>query len=195
MTGGCGLSGSAVGHLSERKARRRLLRIGLPGALHLVSARKSSHPFLLEAHHRWGPQLRVWRVQLLPLLPLRPLLPLLLPLLMLLPLPLLFSAPCEGSQPLLLDERQLGLGRRHGASREGVGNGRFTRISSVSQAKIGKPGTEASAPQQHNTESLHGRWCVCSVQSEQPAERLFLAERGCSCWGSEKGSCPALYSF
>ena len=67
----------------------------------------------------------MWRVQLLPLLPLRPLLPLLLPLLMLLPLPLLFSAPCEGSQPLLLDERQLGLGRRHGASREGVGNGRF----------------------------------------------------------------------
>jgi hypothetical protein len=46
------LSGSAVGHLSKRKARRRLLRIGLPCALHLVSARKSSHPFLLEAHHR-----------------------------------------------------------------------------------------------------------------------------------------------
>ena len=113
----------------------------------------------------------MWRVQLLPLLPLRPLLHLLLPLLMLLPLPLLFSAPCEGSQPLLLDERQLGLGRSHGASREGVGNGRFSRILSNDQAKIGKPGTEASAPQQHNTESLHGRWCLCRVQSEQPAER------------------------
>jgi len=35
---------------------------------------------------------------------------------MLVPLSLLFSAPCEGGQPLLLDERQLGLGRSHGAS-------------------------------------------------------------------------------
>ena len=52
MTGRCGLSGSVVGHLRKRKARRLLLWIGLPSALHLVSARKGSHPFLLEAHRR-----------------------------------------------------------------------------------------------------------------------------------------------
>jgi len=52
MTGWCGLSGCAVGHLRKRKARRLLLRIGLPGALHLVSACEGSHPFLLEAHPR-----------------------------------------------------------------------------------------------------------------------------------------------
>jgi len=57
----------------------------------------------------------VRRLRLLPLLPLPPLQPLLLPrlILMMMTLPLLFSAPCERSQPLLLDERQLGLGRSH----------------------------------------------------------------------------------
>ena len=54
----------------------------------------------------------MWRLQLLPL---PSLLTLLLTLLifMLVPLSLLFSAPCERGQPLLLDERQLGLGRSH----------------------------------------------------------------------------------
>ena len=61
------------------------------------------------------------RLRRLRLLPLPPLLPLLLPrlILMLVPLSLLFSAPCEGGQPLLLDERQLCLGRSHWRERGG----------------------------------------------------------------------------